>query len=269
LITPADPPLLPRQSILPAVFAVDSANSRLLEGYGWSTLFGTNNPADGTILNAKFGDGSLTTAKLQDAAVTSGKIANGAVTGSKLNVTDASAGQTLLYNGTNVVWSQNNAVNAAHADNASDAAHLNGFDWTALFPNGGNPQAGDMSVASVTSRGSAGVSGDLFVSGRSFLSGPFTLVQGSLIAPNLGANTFLTDWGLFLRNNGDFNHYLRWADTHGNQTGIDGPVLVGLVGGVLGTTVDWTLRWHRNGNVWVRGSSSQGAIATSKRISPP
>jgi hypothetical protein len=34
---------------------------------------------------------------------------------------------------------------------------------------------------------------------------------------------------------------------------------VGLVGGVLGTTLDWTLRWHRNGNVWVRGSVFSGS----------
>src|SRR4029079_17886848 len=35
-ISLADPPLLPRQSILPAVFSKESANSRLLDGYDWS-----------------------------------------------------------------------------------------------------------------------------------------------------------------------------------------------------------------------------------------
>src|ERR1041385_3048342 len=38
-ITAAAPPMLPRQSILPAVFAKESANSKLLDGYDWSALF--------------------------------------------------------------------------------------------------------------------------------------------------------------------------------------------------------------------------------------
>ncbi len=63
-IGPADPPLLPRQSVLPAVFAKESANSRLLEGYNWSALFGTSNPADGTLLDSKIRDGSINGNKL-------------------------------------------------------------------------------------------------------------------------------------------------------------------------------------------------------------
>src|SRR5688572_13425799 len=39
-ITLSDPPLLPRQSILPAVFAYEAGNSRTLDGYNWSPLFG-------------------------------------------------------------------------------------------------------------------------------------------------------------------------------------------------------------------------------------
>ena len=45
-ISLADPPLLPRQSVLPAVFARESADSQLLQGYDWSALFGPGNPAD-------------------------------------------------------------------------------------------------------------------------------------------------------------------------------------------------------------------------------
>jgi hypothetical protein len=86
-ITLADPPLLPRQSILPAVFAHESANARLLDGYDWSTLFGTNNPADGTLLDSKIRDLSLTSAKIQNNAVTSAKIADRAVMRSKLDAT--------------------------------------------------------------------------------------------------------------------------------------------------------------------------------------
>ena len=79
-ITLADPPLLPRQSILPAIFARESANSQLLGGYDWSALFGTNNPAEGTFLDTKIRDGGITPAKLADIAVTSAKIPNGAIT---------------------------------------------------------------------------------------------------------------------------------------------------------------------------------------------
>ncbi len=53
-ITTADPPLLPRQVILPVIFAREaavarlannSANSAKLAGYDWSAIFGINNPA--------------------------------------------------------------------------------------------------------------------------------------------------------------------------------------------------------------------------------
>ena len=250
LITPADPPLLPRQSILPAVFAVDSANSRLLDGYDWSTLFGTNNPADGTFLDSKIGDQSLTTAKIKDGAVTSAKLATGAVKMSKLDVTGASAGQTLIYNGATVTWSPVNALNAA---NATNAAHLNGFDWSALFDNA-DPTSGSLTAANLISRGNTYVGSDVVVSGRSWLNGPATLVQGLLYAPSIGINMFMNDWGLYFRGLGDFNHFLKWANGHGSQSGFDGPVLAGLGGGILGSTDNWTLRWNANGNVSVRGS---------------
>src|SRR4029079_9576668 len=98
-ISLADPPLLPRQSILPAVFSKESANARFLDGYNWSPLFGTNNPADGTLLDSKIGNDAVTTARIRDGAVITGKIANGAVTRPKLDSTGASAGQSLVYDG--------------------------------------------------------------------------------------------------------------------------------------------------------------------------
>jgi hypothetical protein len=155
-ITLADPPLLPRQSILPAVFARESANTRLLGGYDWGPLFGTNNPADGTLLDSKIGDGSLASSKIRDAAITSAKIADGAVTRSKLDVTGASAGQSLIYNGTNVVWNPVHAVtadNAVNAANAANAAKLNGYDWGAMFPGTGDPANGLLSTALALVRG--------------------------------------------------------------------------------------------------------------------
>jgi hypothetical protein len=257
-ITPADPPLLPRQSILPAVFAVESANSRLLEGHGWSALFGTNNPVDGTFLDSKIGDGSLTAAKLHDDAVTTAKIANGAVTRSKLDTTGALPAQSLTYNGTGVVWTGVNAVTALNAANATNAMRLNGFDWTSLF-NNGNPQSGAMSVAAFTSRGAAFFNGDLTAAGWAFFDGPVVRILGSLVAPNIGSHMFMTDNALYLRNNPDINHYLRYANAYAGQSGFDGPLLAGVNGGILAAFGNWTLRWNGNGSVQTRGSISQGS----------
>jgi hypothetical protein len=159
------------------VFAFEAGNARALDGYNWTSLFGTNNPAEGTLLLAKIADGSLTTAKIQDGAISSAKIANGAVLRTKLDTTGAAAGQSLTFNGTSVVWNQVNAVNADTLD---------GFDWSSIF-GGGNPQSGGLNVASVSSRG------DLTVSGRTFLNGSGGVtVQGSLLALNLTSSTDVT-----------------------------------------------------------------------------
>ncbi|MBX3745581.1 MAG: tail fiber protein [Verrucomicrobiae bacterium] len=79
-IGPADPPLLPRQSIIPSFFARESANTRLLGGYDWSPLFGTNNPADGTLLDSKIRDGSLPGAKLQPRSLHAGLLQSNTLT---------------------------------------------------------------------------------------------------------------------------------------------------------------------------------------------
>lgn len=258
-ISLADPPLLPRQSILPAVFARESANSQLLDGYDWSTLFGTNNPADGTLLDSKIANGSLTTAKIRDDAVTTAKVANGAVTRPKLDATGATSGQSLMYDGSEVIWSQVNAVNAETLD---------GFDWTALF-NNGNPSSGSMSVANLVSRGSLDVAGQTAISGRTFLNGPSTTIQGTLLAPTIGLHMYLNDWSIYLRNNGDNNHFIRYGNTLGNQSGFDGPIVAGVGGGVLGTSVNWTLRWNSSGSVNVRTTLSQGSDRNIKENFTP
>jgi hypothetical protein len=257
-ITAADPPLLPRQSVLPAVFAVESANSRLLEGHGWSALFGTNNPVDGTLLDSKIGDGSVTAAKLHDGAVTTSKLANNAVSRAKLDTAGALAGQTLTYNGSEVVWSGVNAVTALNAANATNAMRLNGFDWSSLF-NNSNPQTGTMSVAGLSSRGDTRLNGDLTASGRTLFNGPSVTVLGQLLAPIIGLNMAMSDFSIYLRHNGDFNHFLRYGNAYGGQSGFDGPVLVGLGGGVLGGGSAWSLRWNANGSVQTRGALSQGS----------
>jgi hypothetical protein len=254
-ISLADPPLLPRQSIVPAVFAKESANSLLLGGYDWTALFGTNNPAEGTLLASKIGDQSLTTAKIRDGAVNTSKIANGAVTRPKLDTKGASPGQALIYNGSEVVWSQ---INAVAAETAADAQKLKGFDWTALF-NDGNPQSGTLSAAHLASRGNLHVAGDSTQGGRVLFNGPSVTVLGELLAPTLGINMFLNNWGFYLRGLGDFNHYIKWGNALGSARDYDGPEIVGNGGGVLGTVGNWSLRWNWNGTVQSRGSFSNGS----------
>jgi hypothetical protein len=258
-ITLADPPLLPRQSVLPAVFAHESANARLLDGYDWSPLFGTNNPADGSLLESKIGDGSLGSSKIRDASIISAKIADGAVTRPKLDASGATAGQSLTYNGSAVVWSQVNALNAQT---------LQGYDWSSIF-NGGNPQTGAMTVQSLASRSSIDATGGLTIGGRTFLNGLSTTIQGTLFAPTIGSPMYLNDWSIYFRNNGDNNHFLRYENAWAGQSGFDGPLLVGNAGGMLGTIGNWTLRWNSTGTVQVRSTISSGSDRNLKENFTP
>ena len=85
-IGPEDPPLLPRQSIIPAVFAAQAAeakNAEKLGGYDWSVVFLDGDPQNG-IPGGKLKDGSITSGKIASGAVTSVKIANGAITSNQL-----------------------------------------------------------------------------------------------------------------------------------------------------------------------------------------
>lgn len=93
-ITAADPPLLPRQTILPVLFSQESGNARKLAGYDWSALFGTNNPVDGKLPGSRISPGSITAGQIGNAAISSAQLAsnavstanlaNGAVTASKV-----------------------------------------------------------------------------------------------------------------------------------------------------------------------------------------
>jgi len=111
----------------------------------------------------------------------------------------------------------------------------------------------------VDSRGNAFVNGDLQVEGRCLFRGAAVTVFGTLVAPNIGINMYMTDNSLYLRNNGDNNHYLRYANGYAGQTGFDGPLLAGVNGGILAAFGNWTLRWNGNGSVQTRGSISQGS----------
>jgi hypothetical protein len=85
-ITLADPPMLPRQVILPVIFAKEAADSRLLSGFNWNAVFGegSTNPATAKFAGNRIINDSITSNKLAPGAVTEDKIANGAVSSGKI-----------------------------------------------------------------------------------------------------------------------------------------------------------------------------------------
>ncbi len=129
-----------------------------------------------------------------------------------------------------------------------------------------------MSVANLASRGDLNVNGQTVISGRTFLNGPSTTIQGTLFAPTIGLHMYMNDWSVYLRNNGDNNHFLRYGNGLGSQSGFDGPMLVGFGGGVLGSAAggfNWSLRWNSTGTVQTRGSISSGSDRNLKENFTP
>ena len=84
-ITAADPPMLPRQVILPVIFAKESADSRLLDGYDWSPLFGTNNPAAGKIPGTKIAGRTITASNIAAGTITANEISTASLTTSQFS----------------------------------------------------------------------------------------------------------------------------------------------------------------------------------------
>ena len=98
-ITAADPPLLPRQSVVPSIYAnvsgeawkmtvLDAQGKPTTTSAGWSALFDTGNPATGKIDGTKLATGTVGKDQLGVDAVETPEIKNGSVTLAKLN-TDA------------------------------------------------------------------------------------------------------------------------------------------------------------------------------------
>ncbi len=92
-IGPEDPPLLPRQSIIPAVYAIESGNARTLANHDWSSIFGVNDPTgkipgnkieEGGITKKQIANGTITTEKIESSAITSEKLANEVISEEKL-----------------------------------------------------------------------------------------------------------------------------------------------------------------------------------------
>ncbi len=72
-IGPADPPLLPRQVVLPSVLAIEAIQSRTLRAgnhgfYGWEALFGSQDPETGHIPGSRIARETITEDQIEDRA---------------------------------------------------------------------------------------------------------------------------------------------------------------------------------------------------------
>lgn len=93
-ISAADPPLLPRQSIVPVVFANESGNSRKLVGHDWSSiLVSGNDPANGFIRGDKLNANSITAAQIASKTITANQIADATITASQMAANTITSGQ--------------------------------------------------------------------------------------------------------------------------------------------------------------------------------
>ena len=64
---------MPRQSIIPAVYAVQAGDANKLSGYDWSAIFGSNDPT-GKIPGDKLADGRVPEKQIGENAVTASQI---------------------------------------------------------------------------------------------------------------------------------------------------------------------------------------------------
>ena len=121
-IGPEDPPLLPRQSIIPAVYAVqagEAKNAKKLDGYDWSVVFSNGDPVAGTINGNRLSDKSISAQQIMDSTITSAKLANNAVTANQIKAGSVTADKIAK----NSVTTEKIATNSITTDklNLSDA----------------------------------------------------------------------------------------------------------------------------------------------------
>lgn len=89
-ITPADPPMLPRQIILPAIFAIQAekaVDADTLNGYGWDALLadGASDPSVGKIAGSRIKIGEITGDHIADGAIGTDQLADGSIFGTKIS----------------------------------------------------------------------------------------------------------------------------------------------------------------------------------------
>ena len=68
-ITAADPLLLPRQGILPVLFANEAANARALNGSDWTAVFGSSDPSKGFMSGERIRSGTVPEDRLPQGAL--------------------------------------------------------------------------------------------------------------------------------------------------------------------------------------------------------
>ena len=129
-IGPEDPPLLPRQSIIPAVYAVKAGDAKTLSGYDWSAVFSDGNPETGTINGAKLTSKSVSTAQIANNAVTANQIRAGAVTFDKLEKSLANMIQVATPPGTIIAFGGENVPDGWLL---CDGRPLSGSEYSALY----------------------------------------------------------------------------------------------------------------------------------------
>lgn len=120
----ADPPLLPRQSILPAVFAYEAADSRLLDGFDWGALLEVDEktpPTRAKMSGDRLVSGSVTSNQIALATITADRLAEGAVTAEKITEHSMPADR-LMTNSVTGIEIRTNAVDRVHlADRVREA----------------------------------------------------------------------------------------------------------------------------------------------------
>lgn len=123
-ITAADPPLLPRQSVLPAVFAVETATMSIVDGggkrvgaAGWGALVTNATDSDTSnwrINGGKLADNSVGNSQIALATITGDRLVANTVTGSQIAPLTVGVGQL----------ADNAVTNSKLADGSVTAAKL-------------------------------------------------------------------------------------------------------------------------------------------------
>jgi hypothetical protein len=80
----ADVEMRPRQALVPVISARYAQNASQLNGYDWSVLFGTNNPASGTLSGSRITSNSITAGQIGNNTITSNQLASNSVTANQL-----------------------------------------------------------------------------------------------------------------------------------------------------------------------------------------